>query len=128
MKSRWKTVSPLESDAEYLVFASSIPPKSIRSTGELFRGSRAVRKQLLATDGVMGFALLAEPVRRRFATLSVWRDDDALGWFRRSLPHRELMTDLAERMAPTTFVRWNIEGTDPRPTWAEAIERLNRSG
>jgi heme-degrading monooxygenase HmoA len=120
-------VSPLQPGGEYLVFASAIPPKSIRSTGELFGGSRSVRKQLLGTDGVMGFALLAEPLRRRYATLSVWRDDAALEAFGRSLPHRQLMTDLAEHMAPTTFVKWTMRGTDPRPTWHEALERLNRS-
>ncbi len=124
MKSRWKTVAPLQPDAEYVVLASAIPPKSIRSTWQLFNGSRAVRHQLLDTDGVMGFAMLAEPLRRNYATLSVWRDAQSLDVFGRSHPHGELVDDLAGDMAPTKFVRWTIAGTDPRPTWSEALERL----
>ena len=77
--SRWKQVAPLEPNAEYLVLASSIPPKSVGSTWKLFRGSRAVRRQLLATEGVFGFSMLAEPLRKHYATLSVWRVDAALG-------------------------------------------------
>ena len=33
MKSPWKSVAPVDARTEYLVLASSIPPKSIRSTG-----------------------------------------------------------------------------------------------
>ena len=42
MKSPWKSVAPVDARTEYLVLASSIPPKSIRSTWRLFRGSSAV--------------------------------------------------------------------------------------
>jgi heme-degrading monooxygenase HmoA len=68
------------------VLASSIPPRSVASTGRLFRGSRAVRRQLLATDGVRGFSMLAEPLRKHYATLSVWRDEVALEAFSRAHP------------------------------------------
>ncbi len=44
MKSPWKSFKPLEPDREYLVFASSIPPRSRSSTPRLFQGASAVRK------------------------------------------------------------------------------------
>ena len=59
MKSPWKWTSSPEPEREYLVLASSIPPRSRRSTWRLFRGASAVRKQLAGTDGLIGFALLA---------------------------------------------------------------------
>jgi hypothetical protein len=124
MKSRWTTVTELDPAAEYLVLASSIPPKSVTSTWKLFRGSRAVRRQLLATDGVMGFAMLAEPLRKQYATLSVWRDAAALDAFAGAHPHDELMADLAPEMGPTKFVRWTIRGSDGRPSWDNALQRL----
>lgn len=37
MKSPWKTMKPLEPDHEYVVLASSIPPRSMSSTPRLFR-------------------------------------------------------------------------------------------
>jgi hypothetical protein len=124
MKSPWKSVHDLDPDVEYLVLASSIPPKRITSTMKLFRGSRRVRKQLLSTDGVMGFSMLAEPLRRHYATLSVWRDDAALDRFARAHPHDELMAALAPAMGATKFVRWTISGVRDHPSWDEALTRL----
>ena len=124
MKSPRKAVAPLEPDATYLVLASSIPPKSVVSTWKLFRGARAVRRQLLATDGVVGFSMLAQPLRKHYATLSVWRDEAALEAFAKAHPHDRLMGDLAPVMDTTKFVRWTISGTDGPPSWNDALVRL----
>ena len=117
-------MAALTPDAEYLVLASSIPPKSVTSTWKLFRGSRAVRRQLLATDGVLGFSMLAEPLRKHYATLSVWRDEAALEAFAGAHPHDRLMKDLAPAMGETTFIRWTISGIDGPPSWRDALARL----
>ena len=124
MKSRWKTLRSLDADTEYLVLASSIPPKSVSSTLSMFRGSRTVRRQLLTTDGVLGFSMLAEPFRRRYATLSVWRDAEALDAFVDTSPHAEVMAEMAPSMDEPKFVRWTISGGDGTPTWTDAISRL----
>lgn len=124
MKSPWKSLLPLESDREYLVLASSIPPRSRSSTWRLFRGASAVRRQLANTAGVAGFSLLARPYRKQYATLSVWADDDALAAFADADPHRGLMHGLSAEMGPTKFVRWTIRGADGRPSWDEALRRL----
>jgi hypothetical protein len=83
-----------------------------------------VRRQLLGTDGVMGFSMLAEPLRKRYATLSVWRDEAALDAFAGARPHDRLMADLAPAMGPTRFVRWTITGTEGPPSWTSALARL----
>lgn len=124
MKSPWKSMQPMEPDCEYLVLASSIPPRSRSSTRALFRGARAVRKQLATTDGVLGFSLLARPLRKQYATLSVWEDEPALAAFAGQTPHRELMASLAPQMTATKFVRWTIRGHDGRPSWSDALRRL----
>lgn len=124
MKSPWREIEALDADREYLVLASSIPPKSIRSTWKMFRGSRAVDKQLRSTDGVVGFSMLAQPFAKHYATLSVWRDQVALDAFARAHPHHELMVGLAPEMGPTKFVTWTISGSDGRPSWADALARL----
>ena len=125
MKSPWKWSSPLEPERQYLVLASSIPPQSRRSTWSLFRGASAVRKQLVVTDGVIGFALLARPFAKQYATLSAWRDEDALAAFAKTEPHRGLMIELSPEMGPTKFVRWTIRGVDGRPSWSDALQRLS---
>jgi hypothetical protein len=73
----------------------------------------------------MGFSMLAEPLRKRYATLSVWRDEAALDAFAAARPHDRLMTDLAPAMGPTRFVRWTITGTEGPPSWTSALARLS---
>ena len=90
----------------------------------LFRGASAVRKQLEGTDGLVGFSLLARPLRKQYATLSIWDDEAALAAFAGDQPHTRLMEDLAPEMGPTKFVRWTMTGSERRPTWAEAFRRL----
>lgn len=124
MKSPWKSFEDLELDREYLVLASSIPAKSVSSTWKMFRGSRDVRRQLARTNGVIGFSLLARPVSKTYATLSVWTGQDALDRFATESPHREIMADLAPAMGPTEFVKWTITGAGGRPTWSDALGRL----
>jgi heme-degrading monooxygenase HmoA len=114
----------LEPDREYVVLASSIPPLSRSSTRRLFNGASAVRKQLSKTDGVVGFSLLARPLQKQYATLSIWEDEAALAAFADTSPHRELMADLSPEMAATKFVRWTIRGSDGRPSWSDALRRL----
>ena len=124
MKSPWRSFEPLEPDREYLVFASSIPPRSRSSTPRLFQGASAVRKQLENTEGVVGFSMLARPWRKQYATLSVWTDEGALAAFADRRPHEELMSALAPEMGPTKFVRWTILGSEGWPSWSEALRRL----
>jgi heme-degrading monooxygenase HmoA len=125
MKSPWKSLQPLEDDREYVVLATSIPPRSRGSTGRLFRGARAVRKQLERTRGVVGFSMLARPLGKQYATLSVWVDEAALAAFAHDSPHGELMGALAPEMGATKFVRWTIKGVEGRPSWSEALRQLS---
>lgn len=124
MKSPWKSIAALEPDREYFVLASSIPPLSRSSTRRLFKGASEVRRQLASTEGIVGFSLLARPMRKQYATLSVWVDEDALMAFADGSPHRDLRTDLASEMGATKFVRWTIKGSDGRPSWRDAMNRL----
>ncbi len=127
MKSPWKSITALEPNREYVLLASSIPPVSRSSTRRLFRGASAVRKQLAPTEGVVGFSLLARPLRKQYATLSVWADERALNAFAHETPHGALMADLAPEMGPTKFVRWTMIGSEGRPSWHNALHRLGRN-
>lgn len=124
MKSRWKSSGVIDPDREYLALASSIPAKKMSSTWKMFRGSRAIRRQLADTEGLIGFSLLAEPATKRYATLSLWIDEEALAKFTARSPHREIMSDLAPEVHETKFVKWTVSGADGRPSWSEALKRL----
>lgn len=124
MKSRWTWNAPLVPDGHYLALATDISPRSRRSTGRLFRGARITRRQLATTEGLVGYSLLARPVLKQYATVSLWEDDEALAAFVDTDPHRDLMRELAPEMGPTAFVRWTITGSDGRPGWSEVLRRL----
>jgi quinol monooxygenase YgiN len=114
----------MEPGGEYLVMASHLPLRNITSTLRFFRAVAAIRKQLSATEGLVGYTLRAKPVAREYWTLSVWNDRDALGQFMRTPPHVRLMGSLKPFMGTTQFVQWQITTADGRPSWTEALERL----
>jgi hypothetical protein len=120
----WTTRAEMEPGTEYLVMASHLPLKRISSTVRFFRGVSAVRKQLAAADGLVGYTLRARPLARDYWTLSVWKDETALGEFRRTPPHVQVMTSLKPFMGPTKFITWTISAADGRPGLAAALERL----
>jgi len=123
MKSPWKQQKSPDPNRTYLVLASSIPARRVGAAGKMFRGSRKVRKQLAATPGLVGFSLLARPLKKQYATLSVWEDQAALDAFAARTPHVELMRSLRPEMRETRFLTWETSGAD-RPRWKDALARL----
>jgi heme-degrading monooxygenase HmoA len=123
-KSPWKTFASADPDREYLVLASSIPAKRVSSTLRMFRGASAVRRQLASAPGLLGFSLLAKPIAKQYATLSVWESQAALDAFVQQNPHAGLMSELRPIMGETRFVTWHVPGTDARPRWDDALQRL----
>jgi len=89
-----------------------------------FRGVSAVRKQLAAADGLVGYTLRARPLARDYWALSVWQGETALREFIRAAPLVGLMRSLKPVMGPTRFTPWMIRAEDGRPGWAVALDRL----
>jgi hypothetical protein len=120
----WTSRAEMEPGSDYLVMASHLPLKRISSTVRFFRGVSAVRKQLAAADGLVGYTLRTRPLARDYWTLSGWTDETALRGFMRTPPHVQLMTSLKPFMGPTRFLTWRISAACGRPTLAGALERL----
>ena len=55
----WTVRAEMEPGTGYLVMASYLPLKRITGTVRFFRGVSAVRKQLAAADGLIGYTLRA---------------------------------------------------------------------
>ena len=107
---------------EYVVLLSELP---LRFTGlpKFFTYVGRIDEQLKRTAGLMGYSMLARPLRMKFWTLSVWESDASLGWFVRERPHSEAMTALQGKMGQTRFVRWRITASEYPPSWKEALKR-----
>jgi quinol monooxygenase YgiN len=120
----WTARAEMEPGTGYLVMASHLPLKRVTATVRFFQAVLAVRKQLAAAEGLIGYTLRAKPLARDYWTLSVWKDDGALREFMRTPPHVHVMTSLKPVMGPTKFVTWTASAADGRPSMAAALEHL----
>jgi heme-degrading monooxygenase HmoA len=120
----WTSFVEIEPDRQYLVMASRLPLRSYWKVPAFLRLTLAVRRQLANADGLVGYPLLAEPLAKRFWTLSAWRSGDHLAAFARALPHADVVRRLRPHMVPTTFVTWNVAGSALPVRWDEAKARL----
>ncbi len=83
------------------------------------------QRQLHKSRGLIGYSLQAQPLRRRFWTLSVWEDQKSLMDFVRQAPHGKIKQVLAPHIGKTQFVQWKVTVEDIPPSWNEAKTRMS---
>jgi hypothetical protein len=66
----WTRLADPDPDRDYVVMASRLPLRRYRNITAFLGATRAIRKQLAATEGVVGYTLDAKPLRKTFWTLS----------------------------------------------------------
>ncbi len=123
-ETKWRSYAEPRADGEYLALISYLPLTQMRMLPKFLSHTRAIQAQLNASRGLIGYALLARFLRRRFWTVSVWEDEQALTEFVRHVPHSAVMAALTPHLGRTEFVRWTIPGSAVPPTWDEALRRL----
>jgi heme-degrading monooxygenase HmoA len=104
--------------------ASRLPLRSHRTIPRFLGLTVSVARQLEGTSGLVGYSLLAQPMRKTFWTLSAWTDRDALDAFVRTMPHLAVMGKLRTHMGPTSFTTWMAPGNALPIAWDDAMERL----
>ena len=122
----WKTSFQPDPDREYLALLTVLPVKHYRTIPRFLGYTRRIEAQLAETVGLVGYSLRAELLRRRFWTLSVWEDDNALMNFVRTTPHAQVMETLQGHMGVTRFVRWTLKGASVPPDWQGALLRYRK--
>jgi hypothetical protein len=103
-----------------LVFASRFDAAGARSGWLLFAGGLRLRRAVLRAPGALGVALYAQPLRGRYQTLSMWRDEKSLLAFAHGQAHLGLARRLAQ-LDPGQGVLVSREAdSGRRPTWRHA--------
>jgi hypothetical protein len=125
--SKWKSFAVVAADREYLALLSYLPLKRYRKIPKFIKYTSQIERQLREARGLVGYSLQAQLLSRRFWTLSVWEDEQALMEFVYRLPHSEVMTSLAADMGPTKFTQWKIQGSLLPPRWDDAKRRMSES-
>jgi len=98
--------------------------RRFRTTPRFLRHAGAISRQLEGTRGLLGFTFRAKILSRKFYTLSVWEDEQALEDFIRSKPHVDTMPVMRPHMAEPKFVRWSVKGSEIPPSWDRAMAVL----
>lgn len=122
--SPWRTFGSPDPNGDFVALLSYLPLKSYWWVVPFFAYTRQVVTQLETADGLLGYSLLARPLSKRFWTLSVWKNEDALRAFVQHLPHVRITNALAPHMDKTRFVRWTVKGSDLPLRWDDALQRL----
>src|SRR6266852_9480178 len=116
----WKTLAPPDSNREYLALLSFLPLKHYRMIPKFLWLTFETQRQLHKSKGLIGYSLHAQPLRRRFLTLSVWEDQQSLMDFVRQAPHGQIMQTLAPHMDKMQFVQRKVKASDIPLKWDEA--------
>jgi quinol monooxygenase YgiN len=115
----WTSRQPIDAERTYVVMASKLPLRRMRAVPGFLRDTLAIRRQLASTNGLVGYALDAEVVRRTFWTFSVWTDEEHLQAFATSDPHRRIIARLRPLMAETRFSTKTMTGSAIPSTWPQ---------
>jgi hypothetical protein len=120
----WKTCEPPIPGASYLALLSYLPLKHLRAVPKFLQFSYETMSQLRSSPGLIGYSLDARPFSRKFWTLSVWRDQQALMDFVGAMPHSRIMQSLAPHMGKSQFAQWTVESDEIPLDWNNAKARL----
>jgi quinol monooxygenase YgiN len=119
-------VNPSASSAVFVSVATALPVRGWLDVIRFFRMNSKVEAQLRKSEGLVRYALRTDFPHKRFWTLSVWTDRDAVRRFVTAEPHLTALRSFAKWAAPgAAFVEW--EDSDGRADWGVAMKRLEAS-
>jgi hypothetical protein len=120
----WKAFAEPQPEREYLVLLTFLPLRRLSKLPRFLAFVHRIRRQLDARpDGLIGYSLLAKPLRSDYWTLSAWEDAAALGRFIQESPHREAMDELPTVLTGFRVTRWTALGSAIPPSWSDALTR-----
>jgi hypothetical protein len=120
----WKSFAAPESDREYTAMLTYLPLNKWRAIPKFMRYTSQIRRQLADSEGLIGYALDANVLKRDFWTLSVWEDEESLKRFVQRNPHSRVMTDLLRDMGQTEFLPFKVDGSSIPPDWEGTKRRM----
>ena len=124
----WSTVNAAPTDQPCVVMASRLPLKHHRDIPAFLRRTLAIRGQLRAAPGLIGYALDADLWHATFLTVSAWTDQSQLSAFAAADPHAGSVRQTRPHMRPSTFVTWTTTTAALPIGWEDVRTRLSEQG
>jgi len=107
-----------------LVFASRFDGTGPRRARLLLTGGVRLYFAVLRAPGALGVSLYAQPLRGRYYTLSLWRDEGSLLAFARGRAHQRAVGRLAELGPVRGVLISRVADARQRPTWRDTTRWL----
>jgi hypothetical protein len=127
----WKSLAEPQPEATYTALLTYFEMQSFARVLAFLRMSARVFRQVASSPGAIGYTMSANPLRRRFWTLSAWESSDAAGPLRqfiRETPHRDAMRAFGKASgADFRSLRWEVKGSDLPLTWRGAAEQVQEA-
>ena len=120
----WRSFATRDPVKAYVALVSYLPLKRYWMFPALFKNTLEIQSQLGRSKGLIGYSLLAQPLRLEFWTVSVWEDERTLMEFVQSTPHSRVMEALRRYLGKSAFAQWTLAGSDVPPAWPDAIRRV----
>ena len=114
--------------ASVVVLASRFQLRRYRDVVPFFLAALRIHAQVRRSEGAVGLALIAHPLRRTFYTLSSWRDHAAIDAMITTEPHRSIMVRYHKLTSDSHFTTWSETDTATPPTWQDAHQHLATDG
>ena len=103
-----------------VVYVTHLHLRRLRDVPAFLRSTMAIRSQTMGSPGARSLMLRAQPLARRFTTVSWWDDEAAVRTFVRTDPHRSAMRRWGPEMLD--FSNRSFPGTPGAvPTVAHAL-------
>ncbi len=120
----WKAIRQPAAEATYFVMATHLPLTGYRHVPRFLAHTARIRRQLAASDGLVGYSLDAKLLRKQFRTVSAWESREAAQAFARAEPHATIMRTDPQRMGESRFRSWEASGRQVPVSWADARSHL----
>jgi len=119
---RWVEVGDEEPGREAFCVATALRLRHYRDIFPFIKLNYRIAERLNETPGLIRYALAARFFTRRFRTLTVWRDREAMLPFLATEEHLEAVGRFDDWVEIGAFTEWST--VDARPDWSEAARRL----
>lgn len=97
-----------------VVVTTSLHLRRLRDVPAFFRSAMAIRSQTMRSPGARSLVLRAQPLARRFTTVSWWDDEAAVRAFAVAEPHRSAMRHWRSRLVEFGYdERPGVDGEAP---------------
>ncbi|MPZ15820.1 MAG: DUF3291 domain-containing protein [Chloroflexi bacterium] len=117
--------APHAARGPFFASATYIPVRSWSAVVPFMRLARRVEEQARRSDGIVGYSLRADVLKRRFWTLSLWSSKASARAFVGEEPHATAVVRFRDWAGSgAAFAEWDAPG--PELEWHEADKRLQQ--